>query len=85
MPLGSPRRSRPRTLEIYQAALDGQLPHAQQSAYQTAADYLRQMRPLYEALGRPGDWPALVASIRERDRNRPNFLEILSRLEPRQR
>ncbi len=72
-----------RALEIYLAALNAQLPHAQQSAYEAAAGYLRKLRPLYEALDRTSEWTALLASIRDKYRNRPRFMELLDGLEGR--
>ena len=72
-----------RAIEIYLAALNAQLPHAQPSAYEAAAGYLRKLRPIYEALGRAGEWAALLASIREKYRNRPRFMELLDRLDGR--
>jgi uncharacterized Zn finger protein len=70
-----------RTLEIYTAALNAQLPQAHPSAYENAAGYLRKLRPVYKALGRAAEWNALVASIRDKYRNRPRFMEILDRLD----
>ena len=72
-----------RALEIYLAALNAQLPHAEPHAYEAAAGYLRKLRPVYEALGRAGEWDALVTSIRQTYKNRPRFLEQLGRLEGR--
>ena len=72
-----------RAIEIYSAALNAQLPNAQPSAYEAAAGYLKKLRPIYEALGRAGEWSALVASIRETYRNRPRFMELLDRLDGR--
>lgn len=72
-----------RALEIYKAALDAQLPHAQVSAYESATSLLRKLRPIHEALGRPDEWAELVASIRERYRNRPRFMELLDRIDGR--
>ena len=72
-----------RAIEIYTAALDAQLPHAQQSAYENASGYLKKLRPIYESLGRAGEWDQLLASIREKHRNRPRFMEILDRLDGR--
>ena len=65
------------------AALDAQLPHADYSAYEAAAGYLKKLRPIYKALGRPSEWAPLVASIREKYRNRPRFMELLDSLEGR--
>jgi len=70
-----------RALAIYTAALNAQLPHAQQSSYESATAYLRKLRPLYEALNRASEWTALVASIREKYRNRPRFMDLLDGLE----
>lgn len=39
------------------------------------------MRPIYQAMNREPEWAALVASIREKYRNRPRFLELLDGLE----
>ncbi|MFO0950589.1 MAG: SWIM zinc finger family protein [Isosphaeraceae bacterium] len=72
-----------RSIAIYTDALNAQLPHAQKSAYDAATAYLKKLRPLYEATGRAAEWSALVASIREKYRNRPLFMECLDRLDPR--
>ena len=72
-----------RAIAIYTAALNAQLPHAQQSSYESATAYLRKLRPLYESLNRASEWTALVASIREKYRNRPRFMELLDGLEGR--
>ncbi len=72
-----------RSLDVYMAALNAQLPHAHPHAYESAAVYLRKLRPIYKALGRAGEWDALLASIRENYRNRPRFMEILDRLDGR--
>ena len=44
---------------------------------------LEELRPLYKALDRSGEWTALLASIREKYRNRPRFMEILDGVEGR--
>jgi uncharacterized Zn finger protein len=72
-----------RAIAIYTAALNAQLPHAQPSAYESATAYLRKLRPLYEAQKRANEWAALVASIREKYRNRPRFMDLLDGLEGR--
>ena len=72
-----------RAIEIYLAALNAQLPHAQQSSYESATGYLKKLRPIYEALDRTGEWDALLTSIREKYRNRPRFMELLDRLDGR--
>ena len=80
---GGVRRIPGTRLAIYTAALNAQLPHAQQSSYESATAYLRKLRPLYEALNRASEWTALVASIREKYRNRPRFMDLLDGLEGR--
>lgn len=72
-----------RSLEIYRAGLDAQLPHADPTAYANAAGYLRKLRPIYESLGRLTEWTALVNSIREKYKNRPRFMEQLDNLDGR--
>ena len=72
-----------RAIALYTAALNDQLPHAQPSSYESATSYLRKLRPLYESLKRASEWTALVASIREKYRNRPRFLDLLDGLEGR--
>jgi uncharacterized Zn finger protein len=72
-----------RAMAIYTAALNAELPHADQSSYESATASLRKLRPLYEALDRAGEWTALVASIREKYRNRPRFMDLLNGLEAR--
>ncbi len=72
-----------RALAIYTAGLNGQLPRADPSAYQSATAYLRKMRPLYMALNRADEWTALVASIRAKYGNRPRFMEALDGLDDR--
>ena len=66
-----------RAITIYTAALNAQLPHAQQAAYESATAYLRKLRPLYKALNRASEWTELVNSIREKYRNRPHFMDLL--------
>ncbi|WP_165246933.1 SWIM zinc finger family protein [Paludisphaera soli] len=68
-----------RALAIYRDRLDAQLPHTDPSAYAACADYLDRMGPIYRAQGRMPEWSALVASIREKYRNRPRFMEQLDR------
>ena len=63
------------------AALNAQLPIAEQSAYEAATGYLKKLRPIYEALDRAGEWTALLASIREKYRNRPRFMVLLDNLD----
>jgi hypothetical protein len=72
-----------RALEIYRQGLDSHLPHANTSSYESAAQYLRAMRPIMKSLKKAKQWDALVAEIREKYRNRPRFMEVLDRLEGR--
>jgi len=72
-----------RALEIYRKGLDGTLPQAHVSAYESAAEYLKKMRPIMKTLGREADWAALLAEIRLKYRNRPRFMEILDNLAAR--
>ena len=72
-----------RALGIYRRELDGTLPQAHVSAYESAAGYLKKMRPVMKALGRESEWVALLADIRLKHRNRPRFMEILDKLDGR--
>ena len=72
-----------RALEIYQRGLDQVLPHADFSAYESAAAYLRKMRPIMKSLGRETDWKKALVGIRTKYGNRPRFMEILDKLEGR--
>ena len=72
-----------RALEIYRQRLNSHLPHAEISSYESAAHYLKAMRPIMKSLKQAEQWDALVAEIREKYRNRPRFMEILDRLEGR--
>ncbi|NLF06656.1 MAG: hypothetical protein GX594_01570 [Pirellulaceae bacterium] len=72
-----------RALEIYQHGLKQVLPHADFSAYESAGNYLNNMRPIMKSLGRDSEWQKTVANIRETYRNRPRFMEVLDRLEGR--
>jgi uncharacterized Zn finger protein len=72
-----------RALEIYQQSLNGELTHADLAAYEAAGVTLRKIRPVLQALGRPGEWPQLLADIRLRHRNRPRFMDVLDKLEDR--
>ena len=72
-----------RAIAIYRDALNAQLPVAQPSAYESAAAYLRKLRPIYKGLNREGEWTALIASIRETYRNRPRFMDLLDGVEGR--
>lgn len=69
-----------RALGLFRQQLDAQLQHADHNAYAACAGYLRKMRPIYGVLGRPAEWDALVAGLRETFRRRPRFLEALERL-----
>ncbi|MEX2093535.1 MAG: hypothetical protein WD971_12700 [Pirellulales bacterium] len=72
-----------RALEIYQRKLDSHLKHAGTSAYETCADCLRNMRPIFKALDQEDRWDELLADIRHNYRNRPRFMEILDKLDGR--
>ncbi|HEV2133128.1 MAG TPA: hypothetical protein VGR47_02595 [Terracidiphilus sp.] len=72
-----------RTLEIYRGCVEGNLPQASVSAYETVAAYLKKMRPILKSLDRCWEWNELVTEIRTKYRNRPRFMEILDRIEAR--
>ena len=72
-----------RSLAIYRQRVDDHLPHASASAYEAVAGYLRKMRPILQALHREAEWNGLLADIRLRYKNRPKFMEILDKLDPR--
>jgi uncharacterized Zn finger protein len=72
-----------RSLAIYRQRVDDHLPHASASAYEAVAGYLRKMRPILRALHREPEWNGLLADIRLRYKNRPKFMEILDKLDPR--
>lgn len=72
-----------RSLAIYRLRVDDHLPHASASAYEAVASYLRKMRPILQALHREPEWNGLLADIRLRYKNRPKFMEILDKLDPR--
>ena len=72
-----------RSLAIYRQRVDDHLPHASASAYEVTAGYLRKMRPILKALHREVEWDGLIADIRARYKNRPKFMEILDKLDPR--
>jgi len=72
-----------RSLAIYRQRVDDHLPHASVSAYEAVAGYLRKMRPIFQGLQRNSEWDGLLADIRLRYKNRPRFMEILDKLDPR--
>ena len=72
-----------RSLAIYRQRVDDHLPHASASAYEAVAGYLRKMRPIFQGLHRNSEWDGLLADIRLRYKNRPKFMEILDKLNPR--
>ena len=72
-----------RSLSIYRQRVDDHLPHASVSAYEAVAEYLRKMRPILQTLHREAEWDGLLAEIRLRYKNRPKFMEILDKLDPR--
>jgi uncharacterized Zn finger protein len=63
--------------------VDDHLPHASASAYEAVAGYLRKMRPILKDHHREVEWDGLLADIRLRYKNRPKFMEILDKLDPR--
>ncbi len=72
-----------RSLAIYRQRVDDHLPHASASAYEAVAGYLRKMRPILQTLHREVEWNGLLADFRLRYKNRPKFMEILDKLDPR--
>jgi uncharacterized Zn finger protein len=72
-----------RSLYLYRQRVDEHLPHASASAYEAVAGYLRKMRPILQLLHRESEWAGLLADIRLRYKNRPKFIEILDKLDPR--
>ncbi len=68
-------------LEIYRQGLESHLPHASMSSCESAAAYLKAMRPIMRSLKQAKEWESLVAEIREKYRNRPRFMEILDGVE----
>ncbi len=72
-----------RSLAIYRQRVDDHLPHASASAYEAVAGYLRKMQPIFQGFHRDSEWDALLADIRLRYKNRPKFMEILDKLDPR--
>jgi uncharacterized Zn finger protein len=72
-----------RALEIYAQRVTANLREAHTAAYETVAGYLRQMRPIFKALDREGEWTQLLMEIRLKYRNRPRFMETLDRLDGR--
>ena len=72
-----------RSLAIYRQRVDDYLPHASPSAYEAVAGYLNKMRPIFQGLHRDSEWNRLLADIRLRYKNRPKFMEILDKLDPK--
>jgi uncharacterized Zn finger protein len=72
-----------RSLARYRQRVDDHLSHASASAYEAVAGYLRKMRPIFQGLHRNSEWDGLLADIRLRYKNRPRFMGILDRLDPR--
>ena len=72
-----------RSLDLYRQRIDDNLPHADASAYEAVAGYLRKMRPILQRLHREIEWTGLLTGIRLRYKNRPKFMEILDELDPR--
>ena len=61
-----------RSLAIYRQGVDDHLPHANASAYEAVADYLRKMRPIFQGLHRNSEWDGLLADIRLRYKTGPS-------------
>lgn len=72
-----------RSLDIYRQRVNDHLPNAGVSSYEAIAGYLRKMRPIFQQLHRESEWDGLLADIRLHYKNRPRFMEILDRLDPR--
>lgn len=70
-----------RAVEVYRTGLEANLRDASPTAYDAATKYLRKLRPVYAALGRPAEWTALLAKIREEYKRRRTFMEKLDSLE----
>ena len=57
---------------VWRRELDDELVPATDGAYRRVAAILEDLRPLYRAAGRPGEWTALVAAVKDEYRRRPS-------------
>jgi uncharacterized Zn finger protein len=72
-----------RALALYREIVEADVAATSPSAYEAALPYLRKVRALLHRLGRDAEWGQYVAGLREKNRRKRRFMEVLDRLESR--
>jgi uncharacterized Zn finger protein len=72
-----------RAAELYRNIIETSVAQTSPSAYEAALPYLRKLRALLDKLGRSEEWGSYLARLRETERRKRRFMEVLDRLESR--
>ncbi|MBF0143570.1 MAG: hypothetical protein HQL59_08975 [Magnetococcales bacterium] len=67
------------SLAIYKSRMDPTVEQTNDHAYQTAVTYLRKIRDLLAAVGRPEGFPRYVATLRANFKRKRNFMKMLGK------
>lgn len=67
------------SLAIYKSRVDPTVEQTNDQAYQTAVGYLRKVKGLLAAIGRPEEFPQYVLSLRANFKRKRNFMKMLDK------
>ncbi len=73
------------SLELWKGLAEAEIAHVQPAAYQEAGRYLKKMQTVYQREKRLSEWQAYLTKLREDNSRRPRMVEVLDRLESKQR
>ncbi len=72
-----------RAADMYREIIAAFVAQTSPSAYEQALPYLRKLRALLGRLGRGAEWDRYLAGLRETERRKRRFMEVLDRIESR--
>lgn len=72
-------------LEIWKRLAEAMIAYVNPSAYQEAGKYLKKMQSVYQRQKQLPEWETYLKELREDNRRRPRMIEVLDRLEGKQR
>jgi uncharacterized Zn finger protein len=72
-----------RAAELYREHIAGCVARTSPSAYHEALPALRKLRALLDCQGRKNEWERYLANLRQTERRKRRFLEVLDRVERR--
>ncbi|HEY7328766.1 MAG TPA: hypothetical protein VH592_14080 [Gemmataceae bacterium] len=72
-----------RAIALYQQIIEGLVARTSPSAYEAARPYLRKLRDLLHRQKRQAEWSRYLTQLRDTNRRKRRFLEVLDRLDNR--